>query len=78
MSENTSRGLTAVTPVPEKAPAEPRVRVFLPLLETSEGAKVDQYEHVTVGGKTDLVKRGEHVEVTVPTFLQLKHKYPHL
>lgn len=71
--------LTVETPVQETVADEPRVRVYLPLLE-SEGAGVhiDQYEHVTVNGGTTLVRRGEYVDVTVPVFIQLKNKFPHL
>ena len=71
--------LTVETPVQETVAYEPRVRVYLPLLE-SEGAGVhiDQYEHVTVNGETTLVRRGEYVDVTVPVFIQLKNKFPHL
>ena len=71
--------LTVETPVHETVADEPRVRVYLPLLE-SEGAGVhiDQYEHVTVNGETTLVRRGEYVDVTVPVFIQLKNKFPHL
>lgn len=71
--------LTVETPVQETVAGEPRVRVYLPLLE-SEGAGVhiDQYEHVTVNGETTLVRRGEYVDVTVPVFIQLKNKFPHL
>ena len=71
--------LTVETPVQETVADEPRVRVYLPLLE-SEGAGVhiDQYEHVTVNGETTLVRRGEYVDVTVPVFIQLKDKFPHL
>ena len=71
--------LTVETPVQETVADEPRVRVYLPLLE-SEGAGVhiDQYEHVTVNGETTLVRRGEYVDVTVPVLIQLKNKFPHL
>lgn len=71
--------LTVEAPVQETVADEPRVRVYLPLLE-SEGAGVhiDQYEHVTVNGETTLVRRGEYVDVTVPVFIQLKNKFPHL
>ena len=71
--------LTVETPVQETVADEPRVRVYLPLLE-SEGAGVhsDQYEHVTINGETTLVRRGEYVDVTVPVFIQLKNKFPHL
>ena len=71
--------LTVETPGQETVTDEPRVRVYLPLLE-SEGAGVhiDQYEHVTINGETTLVRRGEYVDVTVPVFIQLKNKFPHL
>ena len=71
--------LTVETPVQETVADEPRVGVYLPMLE-SEGAGVhiDQYEHVTVNGETTLVRRGEYVDVTVPVFIQLKNKFPHL
>lgn len=70
--------LTAQAEIPV-AENEPRVRVFLPLLEEEgTGLKVDQYEHVTVNGETTLVKRGEYVDVTVPVFIQLKNKFPNI
>lgn len=56
-----------------------RVSVFLPPLEEDgSGLKVDQYEHVTINGETTLVRRGEHVEVTIPVFEQLRNKFPHI
>lgn len=71
--------ITAVTPVKVKKENVPRVRVFLPPLEEDEsGVKVDQYEHVTINGVTTLVKRGEYVDVTVPVFIQLRNKFPHI
>lgn len=62
---------------------EPRVRIFLPLLEDSgSGVSVDQYEHVSIsnekGDNFVRVKRGEYVDVTVPVFLILKQRYPNL
>ena len=59
----------------------PMVTVFLPKLEEEgSGVKVDQYEHVTianeVGEWTWRVRRGEHVDVPVPVFVQLKNKFP--
>lgn len=60
----------------------PMVPVFIPELENSgnNGLKVDQYEHVTIANevKEDIfyVRRGEHVDVPVPVFLQLKERYP--
>lgn len=62
----------------------PRVSIFLPALEgdDSSGVVVDQYEHVTIANETGeqivYVKRGEHVDVTVPVFMALKQKYPNL
>lgn len=74
-----SSNLTVATPVEEKPAGEPRVRVILPLLEDSaSGVKVDQYEHVTIDGKTTLVRRGEYVDVTVPVFMQLRNKFPRI
>ncbi len=59
--------------------AEPLVMICLPLLpEQESGLKVDQYEHVTINGKTTLVRRGEHVEVPVPVFMQLRNRFPTL
>lgn len=75
----TNNTLEVTTPVAEKTAEEPRVRVYLPLLEQEgAGAHVDQYEHVTVNGDTTLVKRGEYVDVTVPVYIQLKNKFPHI
>lgn len=72
------KSITVTTPV-EKKEEEQRVRVFLPKLEDDgSGLKVDQYEHVTINGRTTLVKRGEYVDVTIPVFIQLKNKFPNL
>ena len=57
---------------------EPRVMIYLPMIEDGGGVKVDQTEHVTINGETTIVQRGEHVEVTVPVFQALKVKYPAL
>lgn len=71
--------LTAAAPVQTAQEDVPRVAIFLPPLEEEgAGVRVDQYEHVTVNGETTLVKRGEHVKVTVPVFLQLRNKFPHI
>lgn len=71
--------LTVATPVAEKAAGEPRVRVILPLSEESaSGAKVDPYEHVTINGKTTLIRRGEYVDVTIPVYMQLRNKFPRI
>ena len=69
---------------PPKEVKEQTVRIFIPALEDSgsEGLVVDQYEHVTVANmikeKIDYVRRGEYVDVSIPTFLALKEKYPNL
>lgn len=56
-----------------------RVRIYLPEIESSsEGVKVDQYEHVTVNGETTLVRRGEYVDVTPDVFIQLKNRYKNI
>ncbi len=71
--------ITAATAEKKPKDKTPRVSVFLPPLEDEgSGLKIDQYEHVTVNGETTLVKRGEHVNVTVPVYLQLRNKFPHL
>lgn len=78
----TPDSLTAAVPVVEQKDNTPRVRIFIPLLpgeeEPEDGIKIDHYEHVTIEGKTTLVRRGEYVEVSVPVFLQLRNKYPKL
>ena len=56
----------------------PKVMVFVPLDEQSDVVKTDQTEHVTVNGKTTVIMRGQHVEVPVDVFLQLRNKYPHI
>lgn len=72
-------GISVTTPVIEKVDDIPRVRVFIPKNEEEEsGLKTDPYEHVTINGETTLVRRGMHVDVTVPVFLQLRNKYPNL
>lgn len=61
------------------AAGETRVQVTLPLLpDDDSGVAVDQYEHVTINGKTTLIKRGETVDVTIPVFEQLRNKFPRL
>lgn len=74
--------LTSAVPVKKVEQTEPRVRIFIPLMpgEDDEEAevKVDHYEHVTIEGKTTLIRRGEYVEVPVSVFLQLRNKYPKL
>jgi hypothetical protein len=56
-----------------------KVGVFIPVREEdNNGVAVDQNDYVTVNGKTTKVPRGEHVEVSVPVFLQLRNRYPNL
>ena len=73
--------LTVASPAQAKKDTVPRVRVFLPVLEDTadvSAIEMDQYEHVTVDGVTTLIKRGEYVDVTVPVFIQLRNKFPHI
>ncbi|MDY4140835.1 MAG: hypothetical protein SOY30_16090 [Eubacteriales bacterium] len=77
--QETSDAITAAVSSTKTKDTTPRVSVFLPPLEDEgTGLVIDQYEHVTVNGETTLVKRGEHVQVTVPVYLQLRNKFPHL
>ena len=84
LSPDFSASMTMAIPKEEKKNDEIRVSVFLPELDDPNdgGIKVDQYEHVTianeVGERHDRVKRGEHVEVSLSTFMTLKEKYPKL
>ena len=83
-SPDFSASMTMAIPREEKKNDEIRVTVFLPRLDDpgDGGIKVDQYEHVTIaneiGERHDRVLRGEHVEVSLPTFMALKEKYPKL
>ena len=75
--------MTIVSPEKGEGYKGPTVRIFIPELEQStNGMKVDQYEHVTIANevKEDItyVRRGEWVEVPVPVYLQLKERYPKL
>lgn len=57
----------------------PTVMICLPLLpEQESGLKIDQYEHVTINGKTTLIRRGEHVEVPADVYIQLRNRFPNL
>lgn len=60
---------------------EARVAIFIPRQEDPTG-KLDQTEHVTItnrgDSKTYIIQRGEHVDVPVAVFEQLKNKYPNL
>lgn len=74
--------LTMEVPEHKEGYVGPMVDVFIPELENndSNGLKVDQYEHVTIANQEKeeiyYVRRGEHVSVPVPVFLQLKERYP--
>lgn len=68
--------LVAEVNIPVQEEEEARVSVYLPLNEDDmSGVKVDKYEHVTINGVTTLIRRGEHVDVTVPVYIQLRNKY---
>ena len=76
-------GLTIVQEVREEKDKGPMVQIYLPKLEEEgNGVNVDQYEHVTLANevKEDIkyIKRGERVDVDIPTFLVMKEKYPDL
>lgn len=60
------------------AEAQAKVLVFIPMNQEGDSTKEDQNEYVTVNGKTTKVPRGEHVEVSVPVFVQLRNRYPNL
>lgn len=73
--------LTMTVQKKEEKYTGPRVSIKLPLREEdSIGLNVDRHEHVTIsnelGTNTDYVERGKLVEVSVPTFIQLKQKFP--
>lgn len=55
---------------------ETTVSVFIPLLE-DQGSEVavDQTVNVTINGKVTQIRRGEHVEVKVPVFIQLRNRF---
>jgi len=76
-------GLTIVQEVKEEKNKGPMVQIYLPKLEEEgNGVKVDQYEHVTIANEKEedfkLIKRGERVDVDIPTFVVMKEKYPDL
>ena len=76
-------GLTIVQEVKEKENKGPMVQIYLPKLEEEgNGVKVDQYEHVTLANEVNedskYIKRGERVDIDIPTFLVMKEKYPDL
>lgn len=80
-----SKNSLTIASKPKEDPheGEPRVRIFLPLLDDdSNGVSVDQYEHVSIsneeGDEFIRIKRGEYVDVTVPVFILLKQRYPNI
>jgi hypothetical protein len=80
MSSKHPDALTAVTSAAPEKDNTPRVRIFLNPREeeTKEGVKIDQYEHVTIDGKTTLLRRGEYLDIPVDVYLQLRNRFPHL
>ena len=77
--EKNADELAVSTPV-KKSRNTQRVRVYIPKREDEEGSnvKIDPYEHVTINGRTTLIRRGEYVDVTIPVYIQLKNKYPNI
>lgn len=56
-----------------------RVQICIPLpAEQASGLRADAHEHVTINGKTTLIKRGEYVEVPIDVYIQLRNRYPNL
>lgn len=84
MAAKAKENITVAIPKGEEKPEEIRVRIMLPKRESDDnpGVTVDQYEHVTIsneqGEQNIRVKRGEWVDVTIPTFMQLKNRYPNI
>ena len=81
LSSSLDDGITVKVEEQKQYYSGPMVDVFLPRLEEEgSGVKVDQYEHVTIAKEarewTWRVRRGEHVSVPVPVFVQLKNKFP--
>lgn len=75
MARNIENEVEEVTEVKK----EPTVRVFIPLQEQDDSSlAVEQVEYVTINGSTTAIKRGEHVNVKVPVFIQLRNRYPNI
>lgn len=56
-----------------------RVQICIPLpSEQASGLRTDVHEHVTINGKTTLIKRGEYVAVPIDIYIQLRNRYPNL
>ena len=69
----------AVQAAAEKQTGAGRIGIRIPKTENEDttlgGA---QYEHVTINGKTTMIRCGDYVEVTPAVFEVLKTKYPNL
>lgn len=84
MATEKKTAVTDSTAVVTAAPAneaviEPVVRVLIPLIQDSDSdIAIDQSETVIINGNVTRIKRGEHVDVKVPVFLQLKQRYPNI
>ena len=78
-AEVINDGITVSLPKEKSGPTEPTVSVCLPLLE-DEGSdvEIDQTVTVTINGNVTQIKRGEHVEVKVPVYLQLRNRFPNI
>lgn len=62
-----------------KVMEEPKVRIFIPLQEQDDSSlAVEQVEYVTINGENTAIQRGQYVDVSVPVFIQLRNRYPHI
>jgi hypothetical protein len=53
----------------EQKNTEAKIPIFLPLLPDEGGSvEVDQRVNVEINGKTTIIMRGEHCEVTMPVY----------
>ena len=58
---------------------KPVVGIRIPKVENEDAPfGGDQFEHVTINGKTTMIRCGDYVEVPVEVFEALKVKYPNL
>lgn len=63
----------------KKSNDTPVVGIRIPKVENEDNAfGGDQFEHVTINGKTTMIRCGDYVEVPVEVFEALKVKYPNL
>lgn len=57
----------------------PKVGIRIPKIESEDSLLgTDQFEHVTINGRTTMIKVGEYVEVSPEVYIQLRNKYPNL